>query len=418
LLSVVHPSIGVAVAATPPNQDRRRAFHVAKFKPPHPLRNPIRAQRMAAPATRSLPDPSKSWTASATIQAVGVDERQRDRTMNQMFSAPVGHTALQPRHDWQRAEAQALYDLPFADLMFQAQSVHRANFDPNHVETASLLSIKTGGCAEDCGYCSQSAKYETDVKATKLMDRDTVVATAQRAKEAGASRFCMAAAWRNPKDKDLDRVCEMVSAVKQVGLETCATLGMLTPDQAQRLQDAGLDFYNHNVDTSPEFYSKIITTRTMEDRIETLAHARHAGLKVCSGGIVGMGEQVEDRLGMLMLLANMPHHPESVPINMWQEVKGVPVNDTAERPDPIALVRMIAAARIMMPQSVVRLSAGRQYMTDELQALCFLAGANSIFIGDVLLTTKNPQINRDAALLDSLGISSALDNVKTPANPA
>ena len=337
--------------------------------------------------------------------------------MNQMFSPLTGHAdaANAPRHDWQRAEAQALYDLPFADLIFQAQSVHRANFDPNHVETASLLSIKTGGCAEDCGYCSQSAKYDTDVTATKLMDCESVVATAQRAKEAGASRFCMAAAWRNPKDRDLDRVCEMVSAVKDLGLETCATLGMLTPDQAQRLQDSGLDFYNHNVDTSREFYGKIISTRTMEDRIETLAHARHAGLKVCCGGIVGMGEQVEDRLGMLMLLANLPHHPESVPINMWQEVRGVPVNDMAERPDPIALVRMIATARIMMPQSVVRLSAGRQYMTDELQALCFIAGANSIFIGDVLLTTKNPQIERDSVLLDSLGISSALDNVKTPA---
>ena len=342
--------------------------------------------------------------------------------MNQMFAAPLGHadSANLPRHDWQRDQAQQLYDLPFADLMFQAQSVHRAHFDPNHVETASLLSIKTGGCAEDCGYCSQSAKYDTDVTATKLMDCESVVATAQRAKEAGASRFCMAAAWRNPKDRDLDRVCEMVSAVKGLGLETCATLGMLTPDQAQRLQDSGLDFYNHNVDTSREFYGKIISTRTMEDRIETLAHARHAGLKVCCGGIVGMGEQVEDRLGMLVLLANLPHHPESVPINMWQEVKGVPVNDMAERPDPIALVRMIATARIMMPRSVVRLSAGRQYMTDELQALCFLAGANSIFIGDVLLTTKNPQIDRDSALLGRLGIASALDNVKTPAtaNPA
>jgi biotin synthase len=334
--------------------------------------------------------------------------------MNKMFVTPVGHSdsANPPRHDWQRDEAEALYALPFADLIFQAQSVHRSHFDPNHVETASLLSIKTGGCPEDCGYCSQSAHYDTDVKATKLMDRETVVATAQRAKEAGASRFCMAAAWRNPKDKDLDRVCEMVSAVKDLGLETCATLGMLTKDQARRLQDAGLDFYNHNVDTSREFYGKIISTRTMEDRIETLAHARHAGLKVCCGGIVGMGEQVEDRLGMLMLLANLPHHPESVPINMWNEVKGVPVNDTAERPDPIALVRMIAVARIMMPKSVVRLSAGRQYMTDELQALCFVAGANSIFIGDVLLTTKNPQTDRDAILLDRLGITSKLDDVK------
>jgi biotin synthase len=335
--------------------------------------------------------------------------------MNMISAVHVTHSgsATEPRHDWQRAQAQALYDLPFSDLIFQAQSVHRGHFDPNHVETASLLSIKTGGCPEDCGYCSQSAKYDTDVSATKLMDRDTVVATAQRAKAAGASRFCMAAAWRNPKDKDLDRVCEMVSAVKELGLETCATLGMLTGEQARRLQDAGLDFYNHNVDTSPEFYSRIISTRTMQDRIETLAHARHAGLKVCCGGIVGMGEQVEDRLGMLMLLANLPRHPESVPINLWNEVKGVPVNDTAERPDPIALVRMIAVARIMMPKSVVRLSAGRQYMTDELQALCFVAGANSIFIGDVLLTTKNPQTDRDALLLDRLGIRSALDGVKS-----
>jgi biotin synthase len=315
-----------------------------------------------------------------------------------------------PRHDWTRTEAEVLYDLPFADLIFQAQSVHRHNFDPNHVETASLLSIKTGGCPEDCGYCAQSAHYDAGVRATRLMDQATVVETAQRAREAGASRFCMAAAWRNPKDKDLDRVCEMVSAVKGLGMETCATLGMLTEDQARRLHDAGLDFYNHNIDTSPEFYENIITTRTLQDRIDTLAHVRSAGLKVCCGGIVGMGEQVSDRLGMLLLLANLAIHPESVPINMWNEVKAVPVNDTAERPDPIALVRLIAVARIMMPKSVVRLSAGRQYMTDELQALCFLAGANSIFIGDVLLTTKNPQTARDAVLLDRLGIKSKLDD--------
>ncbi|HEY4204864.1 MAG TPA: biotin synthase BioB, partial [Xanthobacteraceae bacterium] len=321
----------------------------------------------------------------------------------------VSPAHAEPRRNWTRAEADALYNLPFADLMFEAQSVHRANFDPNHVETASLLSIKTGGCPEDCGYCSQSAHYDTDVKATKLMDSKVVIDTARRARDAGASRFCMAAAWRNPKDKDLDRVCEMVSAVKDLGLETCATLGMLTPQQAERLHDAGLDFYNHNVDTSPEFYGNIITTRTLQDRIDTLSHAREAGLKVCCGGIIGMGEQVEDRLGMLMLLANMPAHPESVPINMWNEVKGVPVNKTADRPDPIALVRMIAVARIMMPKSVVRLSAGRQYMTDELQALCFVAGANSIFIGDVLLTTKNPQTDRDTNLLQRLGIKSQLD---------
>ena len=325
-------------------------------------------------------------------------------------SIDAGNTSDQPRHDWTRAEAEALYDLPFADLIFRAQGIHRRNFDPNHVETASLLSIKTGGCPEDCGYCSQSAHYETGVKATRLMDQSAVVATARRARDAGASRFCMAAAWRNPRDKDLDRVCEMVAAVKELGMETCATLGMLTGDQARRLRQAGLDFYNHNVDTSPEFYGQIITTRTLEDRIDTLGHAREAGLKICCGGIVGMGEQVGDRLGMLMLLANLSVHPESVPINLWNEVKGVPVNDTAERPDPIALVRMIAVARIMMPRSVVRLSAGRQYMTDELQALCFVAGANSIFIGDVLLTTKNPQTDRDANLLGRLGMTSKLDD--------
>src|SRR5579864_5928772 len=269
------------------------------------------------------------------------------------------------RHDWTRAEAQALYDLPFADLMFRAQTAHRANFDPNHVETASLLSIKTGGCPEDCGYCSQSAHYDTGVKATRLMALSDVVATAQAARDAGASRFCMAAAWRNPKDRDLDEVCGMVRAVKALGMETCATLGMLTGPQAARLRDAGLDFYNHNVDTSPEYYASIITTRTLQDRIDTLAHVRDAGIKVCCGGIIGMGEEVDDRLGMLVLLANLPDHPESVPINLWNEVKGVPVNDTAERPDGIALARLIAVARIMMPRSVVRLSAGRQYMTDE-----------------------------------------------------
>jgi biotin synthase len=312
------------------------------------------------------------------------------------------------RHDWDRAEAEALYAMPFADLMFRAQGIHRANCDPNHVETASLLSIKTGGCPEDCGYCSQSAHYDSGLQATRLMEQADVVTAARRAQEAGATRFCMAAAWRNPKDRDLDQVCAMVSAVKDLGMETCATLGMLTPKQAARLRDAGLDFYNHNVDTSPEFYGRIITTRTLQDRIDTLAHVREAGIKVCCGGIVGMGERVEDRLGMLVLLANLPSHPESVPINLWNEVKGVPVNDTAERPDPIALARLIAVARIMMPKSVVRLSAGRQYMTDELQALCFLAGANSIFIGDVLLTTKNPQRDRDANLLHRLGITSGL----------
>ncbi|ANW03305.1 biotin synthase BioB [Bradyrhizobium icense] len=329
------------------------------------------------------------------VGGVGV---QRNENGN---SAPV-------RSDWERAEAEALYGLPFADLMFRAQSVHRENFDPNHVETASLLSIKTGGCPEDCGYCSQSAHYDTGLKATRLMDHADVVATAQLAKNAGATRFCMAAAWRSPKDRDLDSVCDMVSAVKALGMETCVTLGMLTLRQAARLAEAGLDFYNHNVDTSPEFYGTIITSRTLQDRIDTLAHVRDAGIKVCSGGIIGMGERVEDRLGMLVLLANLRKHPESVPINLWNEVKGVPVYDSAERPDPIAQVRLVATARIMMPKSVVRLSAGRRYMTDELQALCFLAGANSIFIGDVLLTTENPKADRDANLLNRLGITSGL----------
>ncbi|KRR04388.1 biotin synthase [Bradyrhizobium jicamae] len=311
------------------------------------------------------------------------------------------------RSGWERAEAEALYSLPFADLVFQAQSVHRDNFDPNQLETASLLSIKTGGCPEDCAYCSQSAHYDTGLKATRLMDCADVVAAAKRAKDAGARRFCMAAAWRSPKDRDLDQICDMISAVKCLGMETCVTLGMLTRKQATRLFEAGLDFYNHNVDCSPEFYGKIITTRTLQDRIDTLAHVRDAGIKVCSGGIIGMGERLEDRLGMLVLLANLQRPPESVPINLWNEVKGVPVNDTAERPDPIATVRLVATARIMMPKSVVRLSAGRQYMSDELQALCFLAGANSIFIGDLLLTTKNSQADRDANLLDRLGITSA-----------
>ena len=336
------------------------------------------------------------------------DGQNTDQAIDQGTGSGIGVI----RHDWVRAEAQALYDLPFSDLMFCAQSLHRSHFDPNHVETASLLSIKTGGCPEDCGYCSQSAHYDTGLKATKLMAQADVVATARRARDAGAERFCMAAAWRNPKDRDLDEVCDMVSAVKGLGMETCVTLGMLTAPQAARLRDAGLDFYNHNVDTSPEFYENIITTRTLQDRIDTLAHVRDAGIKVCCGGIIGMGEEVDDRLGMMVLLANLPAHPESVPINLWNEVKGVPVNETAERPDAIALARLVAVARILMPKSVVRLSAGRQYMTDELQALCFLAGANSIFIGDVLLTTKNPQAARDANLLDRLGMNSRLNQAR------
>jgi biotin synthase len=308
------------------------------------------------------------------------------------------------RFDWTRAEAEALYGLPFPELLHRAQLVHRESFDPAEVETASLLSIKTGGCPEDCGYCSQSARWDTGVKATRLMDPGVVVDRAAEAKAAGAGRFCMGAAWRSPKDRDIDRVCEMVAGVKALGMSTCVTLGMLTRPQADRLKAAGLDYYSHNVDTSPEFYGRIITTRTLQDRLETLGHVRAAGIKVCCGGIVGMGEAVDDRLGLLLLLAGMDPHPESVPLNLWNEVAGTPVMATAETPDPIAFVRLVAVARILLPRSVVRLSAGRQTMSDELQALCFVAGANSIFLGEVLLTTANPGPDRDARLLERLGL--------------
>jgi biotin synthase len=307
------------------------------------------------------------------------------------------------RHDWTRAEVRALFDLPFPDLMFQAQTVHRRHFDPRAVQISTLLSIKTGGCPEDCAYCPQSASYETGVAAEKLMSREAVLAQAQAAKDAGASRFCMGAAWRSPKDRDLDQVCAMVEDVKALGLETCATLGMLTPAQAQRLKSAGLDYYNHNLDTSPEYYGAIITTRTYQDRLDTLAWVRDAGIRVCCGGIVGMGESAEDRIGMIATLASLPAHPESVPINMLVRVAGTPLAG-GEAIDPIDFVRTIAAARIAMPKSVVRLSAGREDMSAETQALCFLAGANSIFYGPKLLTTPNPAPDRDRHLLDRLGL--------------
>jgi biotin synthase len=307
------------------------------------------------------------------------------------------------RHDWTRAEVRALFDLPFPDLMFRAQTVHRRHFDPRAVQISTLLSIKTGGCPEDCAYCPQSASYETGVAAEKLMSRDAVLVQAQAAKGAGASRFCMGAAWRSPKDRDLDAVCAMVAGVKALGLETCATLGMLTPAQAQRLKTAGLDYYNHNLDTSPEYYGAIITTRTYQDRLDTLRHVRDAGIRVCCGGIVGMGESAEDRIGMIATLASLPVHPESVPINMLVKVAGTPLAG-GEAIDPIDFVRTIAAARIAMPKSVVRLSAGREEMSEETQALCFLAGANSIFYGPKLLTTPNPAPDRDLHLLDRLGL--------------
>ena len=307
------------------------------------------------------------------------------------------------RHDWTRAEVRALFDLPFPDLMFQAQTVHRRHFDPRAVQISTLLSIKTGGCPEDCAYCPQSASYQTGVAAERLMSREAVLAQAQAAKDAGASRFCMGAAWRSPKDRDLDQVCAMVNGVKALGLETCATLGMLTPAQAQRLKSAGLDYYNHNLDTSPEYYGAIITTRTYQDRLDTLACVRDAGILVCCGGIVGMGESAEDRIGMIATLASLPTHPESVPINMLVRVAGTPLAG-GEAIDPIDFVRTIAAARIAMPKSVVRLSAGREDMSAETQALCFLAGANSIFYGPKLLTTPNPMPDRDRHLLDRLGL--------------
>jgi biotin synthase len=316
-------------------------------------------------------------------------------------SQPSG---TRPRHDWTRAQVCALFELPLPELIFRAQSAHRDNFDPAEVQISTLLSIKTGGCPEDCAYCPQSALYETSVRAEKLMALDAVLAEARAAKAAGASRFCMGAAWRSPKDRDLDQVCVMVEGVKGLGLETCATLGMLTAAQAQQLKKAGLDYYNHNLDTSPEFYKRIITTRTYEERLQTLEHVRHAGIHVCCGGIIGMGESREDRIGMITTLASLPAHPESVPINMLVRVAGTPLHEQPAL-DPIEFVRTIAVARVTMPRSVVRLSAGREAMSEELQALCFLAGANSIFYGPKLLTTPNPGRDRDQALMDRLGLS-------------
>jgi biotin synthase len=308
------------------------------------------------------------------------------------------------RHDWTRAEIGALFDLPFPELIFRAQSIHRQYFDPTEVQISTLLSIKTGGCPEDCAYCPQSARYDTGIHAEKLMALDAVLAEARAAKSAGASRFCMGAAWRSPKDRDLEHVCEMVEAVKGLGLETCATLGMLTAAQARELKRAGLDYYNHNLDTSPEFYREIITTRIYQDRLETLEHVRDAGIHVCCGGIVGMGETRADRIGMIAALASLPVHPESVPINMLVRVAGTPLADQPPL-DPFEFVRTIAVARITMPRSMVRLSAGREDMSEETQALCFLAGASSIFYGPKLLTAGNPKRDRDRVLMDKLGLS-------------
>jgi biotin synthase len=307
------------------------------------------------------------------------------------------------RHDWTRGEVRALFALPFNELIFRAQSLHRTYFDAREVQISTLLSIKTGGCPEDCAYCPQSARYDTGVKAEKLMALTAVLDEARAAKAAGASRFCMGAAWREPKDRDLDSVCAMVEGVKGLGLETCATLGMLTRDQARKLRNAGLDYYNHNLDTSPEFYGDIITTRTYRERLDTLAEVRAAGIAVCCGGIVGMGEDEDDRAGLIATLAALDPHPESVPINALVKVAGTPLAE-ASAIEPLDFVRTIAVARITMPKSVVRLSAGREEMSDETQALCFLAGANSIFYGPKLLTTPNPAADHDRVLMARLGL--------------
>lgn len=307
------------------------------------------------------------------------------------------------RHDWQLAEITALLDMPFNDLLFKAQTIHRENFNPNEVQISTLLSIKTGACPEDCGYCSQSAKHDTSLEKERLLPLQEVIDQAAEAKANGSSRFCMGAAWRNPTDKNLDKVIDMIKAVKGLGMETCVTLGMLTEAQTLRMKEAGLDYYNHNLDTSPEYYDKVITTRSYQDRLDTIEHVRDAGINVCSGGIIGMGEEEKDRASLLQQLANLPQHPESVPINMLVQVEGTPMFNS-DKLDHLEFIRTIAVARIIMPTSFVRLSAGRSEMSDETQALCFFAGANSIFYGDKLLTTENPDENHDLMLMKKLGI--------------
>ena len=307
------------------------------------------------------------------------------------------------RHNWNRKEVEQLFSLPFNDLLFQAHTIHRQYFDPNEVQVSTLCSIKTGACPEDCAYCPQSARYDTGLERERLMAVEKVIEEAKAAKANGATRFCMGAAWRSPKAKDMNYVMDMVKGVKSLGLETCMTLGMLSEDQASELADAGLDYYNHNLDTSPEYYGDIITTRTYQDRLDTLANVREAGMKVCCGGIVGMGEEESDRAGLLLQLANMPQHPESVPINMLVRVQGTPLENEKDL-DPFDFIRTIAVARILMPESHVRLSAGREEMNEQMQAMAFFAGANSIFYGEKLLTTPNPEANKDMLLFKRLGI--------------
>ena len=309
----------------------------------------------------------------------------------------------QTRHDWTIPEVEALFTMPFNDLMFQAQTVHRQHFDPNEVQVSTLLSIKTGACPEDCKYCPQSGRYNTGLKKEKLMEVQRVLEKAKQAKESGTTRFCMGAAWKNPPAKDFPYVLEMVKGVKEMGLETCMTLGKLNREQTAQLKEAGLDYYNHNLDTSKEFYDSIITTRTYSDRLQTLSYVRDSGMKICSGGILGLGESVRDRAGLLTNLANLPVHPESVPINMLVKVDGTPL-DNVDDLEPFEFIRCIAVARIMMPKSHVRLSAGREDMNEQMQSLAFLAGANSIFYGECLLTTPNPAAHKDRQLFDKLGI--------------
>lgn len=315
------------------------------------------------------------------------------------------NAAKKIRHNWTVEEVKVLFKKPFSDLIFQAQTMHREFFNPNKVQVSTLLSIKTGRCPEDCGYCPQSVRFDTKVETEALLPLEDVIEKARQAKANGSSRFCMGAAWRSPKDKDLEPVIEMVKAVKSLGLETCVTLGMLNAEQSVRLKEAGLDYYNHNLDTSPEYYGDVITTRTYQDRLDTIMHVRDAGMSVCCGGILGMGEAERDRYGLMQQLANQEQHPESVPINLLVKVEGTPLVDSEEL-DPIEFVRAVAVARIMMPKSYVRLSAGRENMSDEMQALCFLAGANSIFYGERLLTTPNPSENTDKQLFKRLGIES------------
>lgn len=331
--------------------------------------------------------------------------------MSQAITSPA--ELSQPRHNWTISEVEALFALPFNDLMFKAQTVHRQHFNPNEVQVSTLLSIKTGACPEDCKYCSQSARYKTDIDKERLMEVEKVLEAAEKAKQQGSTRFCMGAAWRNPKQRDMPYVVDMVKGVKKLGLETCMTLGMLSAEQATELQQAGLDYYNHNLDTSPEHYNQIITTRNYQDRLDTLGNVRSAGMKVCSGGIVGLGEQAQDRASLLAQLANLSPQPESVPINMLVKVEGTPLADVDDL-DNFDFVRCIAVARLMMPKSHVRLSAGREAMNEQMQAMCFLAGANSIFYGCKLLTAANPETNQDMLLFKKLGINTeTIDDTST-----